>query len=258
MGRRLAAVAGVLGSFPEHSPDSLLSLRCLELAWEPKLKTDDEKELYVGIDVAEGGTDETVCVVRTKGGRIVETKAWRGHSRGPVLNFLRKFDGRVVQINYDKAGVGAYFADDFEDFGFIEINGINVGEASKFPDRFRNLKAELYWALREQFVKGRVSALQDELTISQLASIRYQINARGQVEIESKPARRQRGAQSPDRAEALMLAFADCTPGIIAYYKGLSEPQDVAGETEDEEEEDLVEFYERRVRELEAAQRRLP
>ena len=79
--------------------------------------------------------------------------------------------------------------------------------------------------MREQFESGRVSGLQDQLTISQLASIRFEINVRGQIEIESKQARRQRGAKSPDRAEALMLAFADLTPEIIKYYKELYEQQ---------------------------------
>ena len=38
--------------------------------------------------------------------------------------------------------------------------------------------------------------------------MRYQHNARGQVVIESKDEARKRGVRSPDRAEALMLAFA--------------------------------------------------
>ena len=44
--------------------------------------------------------------------------------------------------------------------------------------------------------------------MAQLASLRYQHNARGQVVIESKEKARKRGVRSPDRAEAMMLAFA--------------------------------------------------
>ena len=47
------------------------------------------------------------------------------------------------------------------------------------------------------------------MTISQLASIKYEHNARGQVVIESKDHLKSRGVKSPDRAEALMLAFMD-------------------------------------------------
>src|SRR5208337_3241586 len=213
----------VLGTFPEQSEDSLISLKWLEAARRPKVLPNDEAKLYAGIDVAEAGGDETVCAVRTRSGRIVAMQSWHGNSRGPVLAFLRTFQDRLAEINFDCAGVGAYFATDFESFGFININGINVGEATDFPDRYRNLKAQLYWSLRERFQNGEVSGLDDDVSVTQLASIRYEINPRGQVQIESKDEARKRGVKSPDRAETLMLAFADRTPGIIRYYEELSE-----------------------------------
>ena len=70
---------------------------------------------------------------------------------------------------------------------------------------------------------GDIAGLTDELAIAQLASIRYRHNARGQVEIESKDEARKRGVKSPDRAEAIMLAFADRTPGIMRYYQDMAE-----------------------------------
>jgi len=54
----------------------------------------------------------------------------------------------------------------------------------------------------------RRGRLTDERTIGQLAGIRYRHTARGQVEIERKEDVRKRGVKSPDRAEAVMLAFA--------------------------------------------------
>jgi len=214
----------VLGSFPEQAEDSLISQKWLEAARCPKVLQNDEARLYAGIDVAEAGADETMCAVRTRSGRIVAMQSWHGNSRGPVIAFLRTFKDRLVEINFDCAGVGAYFATDFESFGFININGINVGEATDYPERYRNLKAQLYWSLREHFQNGEVSGL-DDVSIMQLASIRYEINPRGQVQIESKDEARKRGVKSPDRAEALMLAFADRTPGISRYYQELSEAQ---------------------------------
>jgi len=209
----------VLGSFPEQAEDSLIPLRWLEAARAPRVLPNDEAELYAGIDVAEAGSDETVCAVRTRAGRIVALQSWRGNSRGPVIAFLRTFEDRLTEINFDCAGVGAYFAADFDSFGFMNVNAVNVGEASKFPDRFRNLKAELYWSLRERFQDGQVSGLDDDLTVTQLASIRYAINPRGQVQIESKDQAKKRGVRSPDRAEALMLAFADRTPSLLRFYE---------------------------------------
>src|SRR5580692_9856614 len=59
--------------------------------------------------------------------------SWRGKSRGPVIAFLNQFKDRLEEINFDRAGVGASFATDFESFGFCDVNGINVGEATQFP-----------------------------------------------------------------------------------------------------------------------------
>ena len=251
--------ARILGSFPEQAEDSLISLKWLEAARPSKVLSNDEAELCAGIDVAEAGGDETVCAVRTQAGRIVALQSWHGNSRGPVMAFLRTFKERLTEINFDCAGVGAYFAADFDSFGFMNINGINVGEATDFPDRFRNLKAQLYWSLRERFQDGQVSGLDDDLTITQLASIRYEINPRGQVQIESKDQARKRGVRSPDRAEALMLAFADRTPGIMRYYEGLAKAQVEREKNpnmpEPELDDSLEQIYEAELRRLEALEK---
>jgi hypothetical protein len=73
-------------------------------------------------------------------------------------------------------------------------------------EKHANLKAELYWGLRERFVDGNMAGITDSLLISQLAGIRYKHDARGRVVIESKEDARKRGVRSPDRAEALMLS----------------------------------------------------
>jgi len=73
--------------------------------------------------------------------------------------------------------------------------------------------------LRERFEAGEVSGLTDELTFSQLASIRYKHNPRGQVVIESKADARKRGVKSPDRAEAVMLAYSCTEPAAMTYFR---------------------------------------
>jgi hypothetical protein len=96
------------------------------------------------------------------------------------------------------------------------LDKVNVGTVSADPGRFNLLKAELYWSLRERFEAGEISGLDDELAVSQLASIRYKHDLRGRVVIESKEDAKKRGVSSPDRAESLMLCFADQTP--LALY----------------------------------------
>jgi hypothetical protein len=88
------------------------------------------------------------------------------------------------------------------------VNSINVARKPRNAEKYANLKAELYWGLHMRFEKGDVAGLTDERAISQLATIRYSYNARGQLQIATKEEARQRGVKSPDRAEAIMLAYA--------------------------------------------------
>src|SRR5258708_4920258 len=136
----------------------------------------------------------------------------------------------------------------------FNVQPIRVSERPRDKEKFSNLKAELYWGLRMRFQAGDVAGLVDERAISQLATIRYSYNARGQLVIESKEDARKRGVKSPDRAEAIMLAFADMEPGIIKYYeqeihryedaadRGLPEPEPL--------EDDMSRIYEETLREL--------
>ncbi|MGA7870680.1 MAG: hypothetical protein WCA22_07255 [Candidatus Binatus sp.] len=213
----------VRGQFPLQAEDALIALKWLEAAREPIVVEGDEKGLFVGIDVAAGGGDETVCVIRTKAGRIVNWRSWYGHSTGQVINFLGPYKRYVAQINYDSAGPGEYFGQALEVAGFHSVTPVNVGEATRFPDRFARLKDELYWSLRERFEQGKVSGLEDDLMITQLASLRFEINLRGLIEMEKKSTMEKRGIKSPDRAEALMLAFADRRPGISVFTEELAE-----------------------------------
>lgn len=201
----------VLGQFPEQSEDALISLAWLEAAKAraPLAAADDE--WAAGVDVAGPGEDETVVKVR-HGPDVVASRAWHEPDpRGAVVAFLAPFRHRLARVNVDSNGIGYNFGLHLRDQG-LPVELVNVGEAARHPERFKLLKAEFYWALRERFEQGRITGLLDETTLAQLAGIRYEHIATGQVKIESKDDARARGVKSPDRAEALMLAFAPAPP----------------------------------------------
>ena len=232
-----------LGNFAAQAPDALVSLSWLEQAkyraYNPAASSAAPHRLRAGIDVAGPGEDETVLCIRV-GAHIVSLKSWpnadprgeivyalreaeawyraelvkRGINDEDALNMLCKFE----TVNVDSCGVGYYLARHLEDQGF-PVSDINVGEAPNDPLRYYLLKAECYWGLRLFFSDGAVSGLTDELAISQLAGIRYKPNSRGQIVIESKEDARKRGVKSPDRAEAIMLAFANSrTHGLFEFW----------------------------------------
>ncbi len=174
--------------------------------------------------VAGPGEDEAVAYVRD-GAHLVGFGAWSSADpRGEVVAFLNPFKQKFETVNVDAIGIGYNFGLHLEDQGFpVEL--INVGESARDSEKNANSKAQYYWGLRERFEPGDISGLTDETTISQLATIKYRHTSRGQVQIESKEDARKRGVKSPDRAEALMLAFADRTPAMLTYVREKVEHQ---------------------------------
>src|SRR6266567_748175 len=197
----------VMGCFPKQSQDALISLAWLEAAQkrEPAPASTSEP-LVAGVDVAGPGDAETVVVVR-RGNDVVDMRSITADdARGEVLAVLLPYQAQLQWVTVDGIGIGWYM---FQHLGeYFNVQGVNVSQAAFDRERFSNLKAELYWGLRMRFESGAVAALTDAKTIAQLASLRYRHNARGQVVIESKDEARKRGVKSPDRGEAMMLAFA--------------------------------------------------
>jgi hypothetical protein len=60
---------------------------------------------------------------------------------------------------------------------------------------------------------GQILGLTADRAIGQLSGIKYRHNSRGQIVIESKDDARKRGVKSPDRAEAVMVAYAEAQYG---------------------------------------------
>jgi phage terminase large subunit len=207
----------VLGNFPAQADDALISLTWLESA---KYREGGEDGcFYAGLDVGGPGESETVLCVRN-GHRIVFLKGWaQNDTRGKVIAALTPFKDHLKTVNVDSVGIGDGMAKHLADYGF-KVRAINVGERSHESGKYVNLKAEYYWGLRMRADTGQISGMTDERTIAQLTGIRYSHNAAGQIVIESKDEAKKRGVKSPDRAEAVMLAFAKvrhAVPNIRLY-----------------------------------------
>jgi ribosomal protein S27AE len=211
----------VLGSFPTQSDESLLSLTWLEQA---KLKTEGDGEVRAGIDVGGPGEAETVLCVR-RGPRIVLLKAWtKSCAWGDVVAALLPFKSELKSVNVDAVGIGYGMARHLENEGFPVVD-VNAGGSARDSAKYVNVKAEMYWGFRLRAESGRLAGLTDEPTIVQLVGIRYRHNPKGQIEIEKKEDARKRGVKSPDRAEAVILAFAELGSwnGLIEYERGEAE-----------------------------------
>jgi phage terminase large subunit len=219
----------VLGEFPAEASNSLFRLAWLERAGRAA-KDDPARRLIAGVDVG-GGEAETVCYLCQSTAaekRILSMAAWRKpDTLDDVARFLDPYlkTGRLQTVRVDAIGIGHNFGLYLRKKGF-PVEMVNVGmpcenrperHENNPSERFSNLKAQYYQNLADAFERGEVAGLTDELTITQLIGVLYEIDSRGRLKIESKAEAAARGVPSPDRAEALMLALGQA-PREYAFY----------------------------------------
>lgn len=161
----------------------------------------------LGVDVARYGDDESVVVLREgMRARIVFTRKKIDTMSlvGEIMNLVKEFKPSVVKVDAD--GLGAGVVDRLREQG-VTVMEIHGGSEAREKGRFKNLRSELFWTLRERFEDGSIVIENDEELIAQLMSLRYRVSSDGRIEIETKDEMRRRGMKSPDRADALAYAF---------------------------------------------------
>jgi hypothetical protein len=207
----------VLGEFPSQASDSIIAVQWAEEAVKRPAPTELPRRVFeMGVDVARFGSDESAVCIRCMD-EVVYTEAWNKFdtmwTADRVAALARKY--KVSAIRVDAVGVGGGVLDrlrQLQDAGELPL-GIRVTEflaASKprDPERFKLRRDETWQALRDRFREGRICCLpDDQKLIGQLTSIRYYHDSSNRMLVESKDVLKKRGLKSPDRAEALMLAF---------------------------------------------------
>lgn len=218
--------ARVMGQFPEQGEDTLIPLHKIEKAAMSDLEPNDNDSEVIGADIARFGADKTE-LARRKGKRIFEIKEYSGMDTMATSNILSVFSNTYphAAVVIDDVGIGAGVTDRMRQLNpYKTIIGLNVGLPAKNTEMFANLRAEMYWGLRERFMNEDIAIPDDEDLKSQLANLKFKYTPRGQVQIESKEDMKKRGLSSPDKADAVALSFVDfqSRPSLIDFMKDYS------------------------------------
>lgn len=216
----------VMGNFPEQGEDTLIPLGAIERAVERQIENNGDVE-QIGADIARFGSDHTVFCYR-KGSTVQDFKVNQHDDTMMTANRLRDFSGfhPMAKVYMDEIGVGAGVVDRMKQLmNASKYEGINVGKPANNTEMFLNLRAEIYWNLRERFLSGDISIPNDEELISQLANIKFKYTNKGQIQLESKEDIKKRGLGSPDMADALALSFGNfqTVSNIINSFKAWNE-----------------------------------
>lgn len=177
----------------------------------------------LGMDVAHGGKDQTVLAPRY-GDYFGELEKYPGSATPDgttAASYAARLAGRHADIMVDAIGYGASAAERLSEeppmgHGLASC-AVNVGAGSRMTDRsgrFRmvNLRAEMYWRLREALDPeyGATLALPpDSELLADLTEPTYEIRPAG-IKIESKDDIKARlSGRSPDCGDAVCLAMLE-------------------------------------------------
>lgn len=201
----------VLGLFPAVSTQGLVEPGWVLAAQHRTLERGHPRTL--GVDVARYGPDRTVVYLREGPVFRKRAEAAKGattETAGLVRVIIaEESPAGPLESRIDEVGVGAGVYDQLWEAG-ERVVGLNGGSAPYDRERFVNARAEWYWGLRQRFEDADVDLDPDDDDLaSQLQQIRWRLNSRGQIVIESKDEMQKRGLPSPDHADAAMMASAN-------------------------------------------------
>ena len=216
----------VLGEFPDEADDTLIPLKLIEAAVNREVQQNEHHEPDMGLDVARFGNDQTVAIVRY-GPRVAQLTAFRKadlmQTTGRALEIARSHNVKTIHV--DEVGMGAAVVDRIAELNKnkeitdVSAIGVNGGKKADNPERCFNLRTQMFEGLKQRFFDGDISIPDDPELISQLAAITYSFNSRMQLQIQSKQQIRDSGRQSPDKADALALAFTAPTNKTQREFK---------------------------------------
>jgi len=203
-----------------------------------------------GLDIAAGGKDSTVYINRT--GPVCElpqpipfssptTSAWAS------ADLCNEDNASILVYDQNTLGEGLYAllkeGDRKVRFDLIGVYGqakasdrLYDSEGLKGYEKFRNLRAEIWWSLRKRFEKthlhvtGEAQYPEEEMIsvpsgdqelLNQLSSPRIVFCPNGKIGVESKREMASRNVPSPDKADALSYCYypLESNNAVLPHFK---------------------------------------
>jgi hypothetical protein len=174
------------------------------------------QQTALGVDVARGGKDFTVIVERRRNwfGEPQKLPGKDTPESDPVVReIINRRKNTCQMINIDLIGPGGAVYDTGRKMGLPGIQGINVATRSDATDKsgkltFVNLRAELYWKLREALDPESGDDIMlppHKEVLPDLCSAKWMMRTGG-IQVEAKEDIKKRIARSPDVGDAILLA----------------------------------------------------
>ncbi len=211
----------VLGEFPRGEASAFIPLEVCEEAvtrFTDRAPESTDEPFLIGVDVARFGNDETVLAIR-RGSRLVELRPYRKQdtmeTTGRIVAAAREIRAAnpraPIRAHIDDTGLGGGVTDRLRELRpeldreglSLEVVPCTFGGAG--DDYYADSGAAMWAAMRDWLKTGAIP--DDPVLVGQLSSRRQALTSKGKIRLESKDDMKRRGLRSPDRADALALAF---------------------------------------------------
>ncbi len=175
-----------------------------------KTCVESTSNLVIGLDPARMGDDRT-AIIRRRGRKAYSLETHYNidtmELAGIVKRIIEKECPRRVCV--DCIGIGAGVVDRLHELGYTDIvEGVNVARRASQPDKYKNLRAELWDNMREWLIQDLEIEIPDSDELqTDLTGLGYKYDSSDRLQIESKDDAKKRGLLSPDTSDALMLTF---------------------------------------------------
>lgn len=212
-----------------------LWIEAAQKRWTPE-KPPGAEMTAIGVDIAQGGADNTVLAPRYGEWFAPLVKvAGKDTPDGPTAAALvikHQRDG--AQVNIDMGGGwGGSCYDHLKENETASVLGVVSAEASQGRTaegklRFTNKRAELMWRFREALdpVSPHKIALPPSATLkADLASAKWKLTSSG-IRIEDKVEIKKRLGRSPDEGDAVVLSWYSGNSRIRARKRGAADRPD--------------------------------
>ena len=107
----------------------------------------------------------------------------------------------------DVIGIGSGVVDRLNEL-HLPVRGVNVSESPSTSKNYLNLRAQLWFDMKDWLVQRDCRLPNDDELVAELAAPSYKYTSSGKIKIESKEEMKKRGVKSPDKADALALTMA--------------------------------------------------
>jgi hypothetical protein len=208
----------VLGLPPLFTEETLINWDWVLDAIDKDITITSNMPLVSSLDCGAGG-DNSIIASR-RGNKVLPFKKYSTSDPRDLENWA----GSWIDVNspdtfrVDTIGIGWAVAGNIEEKKGAIVETCDSRRSPDNDEMFVNKRAEMFWNLRDQFLKGVISIPDDPDLKNQLAALKYDTDKNGKIFIMDKKVLKKEIGGSPNEADALAMLYYEPDSKVSRKY----------------------------------------